>query len=76
MEPPPRPPGQGVTPGGLWWRIGSLAAVLALASLAARALVWALPVAGLLLASSVLLPPLRELLGTQPVPPTPGCSRR
>ena len=107
MQQPPRPPGQGVLAGGLWWRIGSLAAFLAVASLAAglaagslsgpsasllslgagqlavawgirarttvrtppagRALVWALPAAGLLLAASVLLPPLRELLGTQPV---------
>ena len=105
MQQPPRPPGQGVLAGGLWWRVGVLAAFLAVASLCAgiaagpatgrsaallslgagqlavawgiralrsapgsgtpRALAWALPCAGLLLVASVVVPPLRTLLGTQ-----------
>jgi Ca2+-transporting ATPase len=107
MQQPPRPPGQGVLAGGLWWRVGVLAAFLAVASLCAgiaagpatgrsaallslgagqlavawgiralrsahgsgtpRALAWALPCAGLLLVASVVVPPLRTLLGTQPL---------
>ena len=115
MEQAPRPPGQGVLAGGLWWRIGVLAALLAVASLAAglaagpvvgqsaallslgagqlavawgirasnpagerlggarawlrsgHALSWAIPAAGLMLVAAVLLPPLRTLLGTEPV---------
>ena len=115
MEQAPRPPGQGVLAGGLWWRIGLLAALLAVASLSAglasgpvvgqsaalvslgagqlavawgirarnpagerqgrarawvrsgHALAWAIPAAGLMLVASVLVPPLRTLLGTEPV---------
>jgi Ca2+-transporting ATPase len=115
MERAPRPPGQGVLAGGLWWRIGLLASLLAAASLSAglasgpvvgqsaallslgagqlavawgirartpaaerqgrarawprhgHALAWAVPAAGLMLVAAVLVPPLRTLLGTEPV---------